>query len=171
MSNRVELIVVVIPLSANTVKHNIEKINKHVAVSKTKTNLETEEDQVSWQYEIVSCSSWESKLIRNYHTLQTESIDSVSSLRTLNQKKRQKGQFLGLWRPTDHKGRLLHGPSRNTTQSLCQGLASSPQLHALKFIWRQATWLYSLPKLPPSHNNVYQLKFSSEMLPTLCLPS
>lgn len=55
--NRVEFIVVALPLSTNTIKHDTEKINKCVAVSRAKTNLETKEHQLSWQWGAVSYSS------------------------------------------------------------------------------------------------------------------
>ena len=64
-SNRVEFIIVALPLSTNTIKHATEKINKCVAVSGAKTNLETKEHQLSWQRGVVSYSSWKSEGKRN----------------------------------------------------------------------------------------------------------
>ena len=56
-SNRVEFITVALPLSTNTIKHDTEKINKCVAVSRAKTNLETKEHHLSWHWGVVSNSS------------------------------------------------------------------------------------------------------------------
>lgn len=52
---------VALPPSTNTIKHDTEKINKCVAVSSAKTNLETKEHQLSWQWGVVSYSSWKSE--------------------------------------------------------------------------------------------------------------
>lgn len=64
-SNKVEFIIVALPLSTNTIKHDTEKINKCVAVSRAKTNLETKEHQLSWQWGVVSHSSQKSEGTRD----------------------------------------------------------------------------------------------------------
>lgn len=64
-SNRVEFIIVALPLSTNTTKRETEKINKCVAVSRAKTTLETKEHQLSWQWRVVSYSSWKYDLMKD----------------------------------------------------------------------------------------------------------
>lgn len=100
---------VALPPSTNTIKHDTEKINKCVAVSSAKTNLETKEHQLSWQWGVVSYSSWKSEATeREWNPIvfrkQNQQI-VVTSLSKL-QNNMQRGYWLGILKPQGLKGRL-----------------------------------------------------------------
>lgn len=153
---------VAISFTANTGKHNTEKINKCVAVRRAKTDLETGElgFLATWNGFIFQLEIWVNK--RLYHSPERINRQCVITKNILNQKQRQEGQFLGIGKPMAPKGRIPHGSSRNNMQSTCQEPIFHP--HHMHDVYLRAGHraTYTLYLLPPRHSNVYQFNLSSE---------